>query len=382
MPPDGGKPSNGGNGGNGASSPAPATPVTSVVAGSARSDTSRKNRKNRKDSDRISTQPPAVVMAPVGTLDEAALLAVSTKADTGPIPLLRKVRWVLLGAVPVSLLMGVTTYMTTDIAAIPLLWIPPLALYLFTFIVVFASPTFQKVLMGIYLSVHILALPYLLVNVSDNYLPDMAPIAYFLELLLLGGAIGLMCYVPNQGDWIHKGMILALPLFILLLLFIMLSEIAVPVYWKIILHLETMFVATMVCHGELARDRPAAKHLTEFFMLMSLGGVVGGIFNALFAPLAFNSLAEYPIALVLTCLLLPPLLATAPARISSISSDSSLAMDGDLQWLFSFSLSLLFIPFVLLFGALAGRWVFAIPRRRFSIGLLRDRRHAHRLAPR
>jgi len=63
----------------------------------------------------------------------------------------------------------------------------------------------------------------------------------------------------------------------------------------------------MVRHGELARDRPAVKSLTEFFLWMSVGGVLGGIFNAILAPLLFNSYVEYQLSLVLACLLLPSL---------------------------------------------------------------------------
>ena len=63
----------------------------------------------------------------------------------------------------------------------------------------------------------------------------------------------------------------------------------------------------MVCHGELARDRPAPRRLTQFYLLMSLGGVLGGLFNALLAPLLFTSTAEYPLALVFAALLLPRL---------------------------------------------------------------------------
>ena len=65
----------------------------------------------------------------------------------------------------------------------------------------------------------------------------------------------------------------------------------------------------MVCHGELARDRPAPERLTEFFLWMSVGGALGGLFNALVAPLVFPDVVEYPLALWLACLLLPPLAA-------------------------------------------------------------------------
>ena len=61
----------------------------------------------------------------------------------------------------------------------------------------------------------------------------------------------------------------------------------------------------MLCHGRLAASRPSASHLTEFYLLIAIGGVLGGIFNALLAPLIFNSVLEYPIAIVLACLLRP-----------------------------------------------------------------------------
>jgi SAM-dependent methyltransferase len=64
----------------------------------------------------------------------------------------------------------------------------------------------------------------------------------------------------------------------------------------------------MVCHGELAHDRPATKHLTAFYLWMSLGGVLGGLFNSLVAPVAFYGLVDYPLALLAACLLMPPVL--------------------------------------------------------------------------
>ncbi len=67
--------------------------------------------------------------------------------------------------------------------------------------------------------------------------------------------------------------------------------------WVILLHLATFFVTAMVCHGELARHRPAARYLTEFYIWMSLGGVLGGMFNALVAPLVFPLVFEYPLVI-------------------------------------------------------------------------------------
>jgi hypothetical protein len=157
----------------------------------------------------------------------------------------RRLYWVLLAFTPSSLMLGVTTYLSTDIAAIPLLWVIPLAIYLLTFILVFARRP---------------PLPHRLVV-------DLLPIVMLpLVLVLASRATGPLALV-------------------------------LPV------HPLALFVIGMVCHGELARDRPAAQHLTEFYLWMSVGGVLGGIFAALVAPLIFTSVAEYPLTLVLACLL-------------------------------------------------------------------------------
>src|SRR5262245_58493929 len=81
----------------------------------------------------------------------------------------------------------------------------------------------------------------------------------------------------------------------------------------------------MVCHGELARDRPATRHLTEYFLWMSFGGVVGGLFNGLVAPLAFNSLLEYPLVMMVACLMLPPLGAVSRDNLWARRADLALA---------------------------------------------------------
>src|SRR5262249_25801595 len=112
----------------------------------------------------------------------------------------------------------------------------------------------------------------------------------------------------NDSQLIHRTMIMIMPLLLLLLLFIMLSEAyKPPVVANIILHLITLFIVSMVCHGELAADRPEPKHLTAFFLLMSFGGVLGGLFNGLIAPVIFNGIVEYQLMMVAACLLLPAL---------------------------------------------------------------------------
>lgn len=161
----------------------------------------------------------------------------------------QRLRWVVLAFVPSSLMLGATLHITTDIAAIPLLWVLPLALYLLSFILVFAR------------------------------LP--------------------------QG--LHQGMVRLAPVLLLILIYIMMAS--TPLFWKtwmtILLHLVVLFVVAMVCHGELAHSRPPAAHLTAFYLWMSVGGMLGGLCNALLAPLLFTTVAEYPLVLVLSCLLLP-----------------------------------------------------------------------------
>lgn len=161
----------------------------------------------------------------------------------------RRVRWTLLAFVPSSLVLGVTTYITTDIAAAPLLWVVPLAFYLLTFVFVFA----QRQLLSRRLMIR----------------------------LLPGAAI------------------------IITLIFVL--EFRQPIWFSLPAHLFFFFVAAMVCHGQLADERPSSAHLAEYYLWIALGGVLGGIFNALVAPLVFNIVLEYPLAVVLACLMLPRL---------------------------------------------------------------------------
>ncbi len=175
-------------------------------------------------------------------------VAASAPAAEERLTIFRRVRWVVLALVPSSLLMGMTTFVTTDVAAIPLLWVVPLALYLLTFILVFARrPLVSHVLM-------VQALPILALVISFTLLTSR---------------------VTTHALFI-------------------------PPHWV------TFFVAAMVCHGELARDRPAPTHLTEFYVWLSVGGVMGGLFTALAAPLIFQGRPlEYPLMLVLACLMRP-----------------------------------------------------------------------------
>jgi tetratricopeptide (TPR) repeat protein len=162
----------------------------------------------------------------------------------------RRLWWLALSLVPSSLLLGVTTYISTDIAAIPLLWVIPLALYLLTFVLVFARRTILPLRWMLRVE------PYLIVAAA--------------------GALAWHANLPIQLLAIGS------------------------------LQLLAFFVIAMVCHGQLAADRPAGSHLTEFYLWMSLGGVLGGLFNALVAPLLFSGAVEYPLMIAAACLLRPP----------------------------------------------------------------------------
>jgi hypothetical protein len=167
--------------------------------------------------------------------------------DDSPLTYAERGRWILLAFVPSSLMLGVTTFLSTDVAAIPLFWVIPLSLYLLSFIIVFAR-------------------------------------------------------VPAM---VHKAVVLLFPFTIIALIFMNFSDIDVPKWVAFILHLVNFFLYCMVCHGEIARTRPATGHLTEFYLWLSVGGMLGGVFNSLIAPAIFNIVFEYPLILILGAILLP-----------------------------------------------------------------------------
>jgi hypothetical protein len=227
---------------------------------------------------------------------------------TRPVTWLRRMYWVALAIVPSSLMLGATTYITTDIAAIPLLWVLPLALYLLTFIIVFAhiSPRTQTIITLIGLDGAVLVLIVWVVPLFDL---DQSIIWLIRVVGLALVAFSFPILRMRDPLLIHRVMIMVMPLVLLFVIFMMLSEQKPPggIQVNIALHLLTLFTVSMVCHGELARDRPAPSHLTEYFLWMSFGGVIGGLFNGLLAPLIFNAIVEYPLMMMVACLLLPPL---------------------------------------------------------------------------
>lgn len=151
--------------------------------------------------------------------------------------------WLLLAFIPCSLMLSTTTFVTTDLASVPLLWITPLTLYLLSFILVFSR---------------IRMLP-------------------------------------------HAWMARVFPVFACAMTIILTTRSAEPLVLIMGINFIAFFLAAMVCHHGLAATRPPPRYLTEFYLFLSIGGVLGGIFNALIAPFVFTQVAEYPIGLTMAC---------------------------------------------------------------------------------
>jgi spermidine synthase len=157
----------------------------------------------------------------------------------------RRGRWIALAAVPSSLLLAVTNYISTNVASVPLLWVLPLGVYLLTLVIAF-SVSMERVR-----------------TVASTLMPLSA----------------------------------------ILLTLMLIADLSSPMWLVIPAHLLVFLVISLTCHGELAGDRPSAERLTEFFFWTAFGGMLGGLFNALVAPLIFSSILEYPLMLIAATLL-------------------------------------------------------------------------------
>ncbi|OYV17105.1 MAG: hypothetical protein CG439_1831 [Methylococcaceae bacterium NSP1-2] len=160
----------------------------------------------------------------------------------------KKLHWLALAFVPSSLLLGLTNFISTDIASVPLLWIIPLTVYLLSFIIVFS----------------------------------------------------------HWNDKLHPWMVKLQPLVLIpFIAYAFVNPADLPYWVYLILHILAFFFAIMVCHGELAKDRPPTQHLTSFYLIMSFAGMLGGMFNTFVAPFIFNGIYEYPLMIVAALLLRP-----------------------------------------------------------------------------
>jgi len=197
----------------------------------------------------------AFVLKPLVTVSMAPILS-------DRLSVFRRLRWLALSFVPSSLMLGVTTYITSDVAAVPLLWVIPLALYLLTLVLAFSKKQFASA-------------------ASLNRVTMVA--ALVVTLILSSGA----------------------------------TE---PAWALILANLGFFFVAAMMCHRQLANDRPPVRHLAEYYLWIAVGGALGSVFNVLIAPVLFTSILEYPLAIVIACLLLQR---TEPRSVGKTENDQS-----------------------------------------------------------
>jgi SAM-dependent methyltransferase len=187
-----------------------------------------------------------VIMAVVVWRRQVAAAEPAPLDRSAPMTWRDRIILVFLAAAPSSLMLGVTAHLSTDVASAPFLWVIPLALYLLTFVIAFQSK------------------PWIPLPIT----------------LVVQGAIGAVAVTLaafRSDQWL------------------VLFSISIVAF----------FFTTLMCHQLLAARRPAPDRLTEFYLLMSLGGVVGGAFTALIAPVMFNDVWEYPLVLVLVGLARP-----------------------------------------------------------------------------
>ena len=169
------------------------------------------------------------------------------RAETSSGPSLSlRLQWVMLAAVPSGLILATTTHLTTDIIAMPLIWVIPLGLYLLSFSFAFSD---------------------------RNRIAEIFS-RYFPLILIIAGTMSGSGRVFNLWSSVLADVIL-------------------------------LFGTAVVLHHRLYRIRPDVAHLTDFYLCMSIGGVVGGLFCALLAPAIFDGLYELPLLIIAAALLMP-----------------------------------------------------------------------------
>lgn len=252
--------------------------------------------------------PPA--RTPKGTGKQHGAPEPSISIASDELTFARRFRWVMLAAIPSSLMLGITTHITTDLSPIPLFWLIPLILYLGSFILVF------------------MRWPILWTEKAHPYFLYAQP--FCIGLMIMVDVLNL------TGDTSY-------------------------LVFAIFAHVLGFFTTTMACHGELAKDRPSTKHLTEFYLWMSVGGMLGGMFNGLIAPVVFKWGAwEFPLAIFAAAICRPKMFETglldnflaaifegapeqaakpgpkggkhAPSALAGVAANESLVATLDLAW--------------------------------------------------
>ncbi len=186
---------------------------------------------------------------PRGGAATAATTTTTSAATVLPLSWRQRGYWVLLAFIPSSLSMGLTSLVTADFGSLPLFWVIPLALYLLTFVLAFSNRTY----------------------VSDNRL-NLIRLFILVPLIVI--------YMRGQGLLILQ-------------------------WWLVSVPIGAFFFTAWWCHQKLSGMRPSAAQLTEFYLWLSFGGALGGVFNAFVAPFIFTYAAEYFIVLLLSLWLSP-----------------------------------------------------------------------------
>lgn len=181
----------------------------------------------------------------VATLKSTAAVQTEQKTSSNKLSTLRRLKWIALAAVPSSLMLGVTTYITVDVGAVPLLWVIPLALYLLTFVIAFSQKQF-------------------------------ASVATLNRVMVVGAMLVILILASGATE---------------------------PAWILIATNIGFFFFAALVCHTQLAHDRPDVTHLAEYYLWIAVGGALGSLFNVLIAPLVFKSIVEYPLMIAVACML-------------------------------------------------------------------------------
>ncbi len=169
-------------------------------------------------------------------------------SSTGPISRLNVLMWIAFSACGSMLLLSLTSQMCQDVAVVPFLWVIPLSLYLLTFIIAFDHDRWYN-----------------------------RAVVFPLAAVAIGMAIWLMNRLYADTEW--------------------------PLVWQIVIYCSAIFFCCMICHGEVVRIKPGVRHLTGFYLSISLGGAIGGLFVSLIAPQVFDGFRELHVAFVLLSLL-------------------------------------------------------------------------------
>ena len=236
----------------------------------------------------------------LGSANLSPVAVTARNEETAPPTWRERLAFVGLAAVPSGLLLAVTLHISTDAAAVPLFWVLPLAIYLLTFVISFQSrPVVPH-------SVVVNAFPFVILALAGLMIID--PFSTIIEL--------------------------------------------------VVVHLTAFFVIALLCHGELARRRPAPKYLTAFYMWISAGGMVGGIAVGLIAPQVFNWVAEYPLLIALSVLCMPGLARPAKGAGQYLLFGALAVAAAVLTIIMSFGLKLDNNVITLLIGGLLGLTVY------------------------